>query len=73
MPPAIARLARENDEGCLRCVFGIMPVMKNALAHAQHHWTMAAYEHCKGSLVLPSREAFKQFAIRTLVVLMVLD
>src|SRR5262249_2211277 len=37
-------LAHEDQEGCLKCIFSILPVEKDPLAHAQDHRPVSSYQ-----------------------------
>jgi hypothetical protein len=58
-----SRLADENQEGCLKRVFGIRLIPQDALAYAEHHRSMAADQQLKCPLVAVRDESFQQFGI----------
>jgi hypothetical protein len=56
-------LAREDQEGCLESVLGVVRVVQQPLAETQHHHAVPPDEHLEGRVALAGDEVVQQLRL----------
>ena len=67
-PAQPTRLAHQHQERGLESVVGVVTVVQQAPAHAEHHWAMPPYQRREGCLVALVGEPFEELPIARLIV-----
>jgi hypothetical protein len=58
-----SRFAHENQKGCLKGVFGVVPVAQDPVADRENHRTVALHQQREGSLLAAVAKALQQDAV----------
>ncbi len=61
--------SREDKKNGLKDILGVVQVVQDALAHAQHHRSMPSQQGCEGILIPESDEALQELMVRQFMVL----
>ncbi len=57
------RFIDQDEKSRLECVLGVVRVLQNAPANAQHHWTVSCHQGLERNDVMPGDKTLEQLRI----------